>query len=291
VRIAIGSQFFPAEGDAGRRQQRARAALLALDDVCRVNLQFADEDFRAAGFETRPVLVRDSRTVTGGEGRRKPIVSEMFDALAAAAREHGCRYFAYLNADIEVTPAAIDRVGGGLDGYAFCRMDLDPATRAPAGVERSGLDMFAIDVDWWARERHRFRPYIAGEMCWDNVYAAIICAHGRGDIVDEAPGIFHERHLGAWSEGLFAYYNGYLAALDARYFSQWTVYAARRAAAGTGADRGALIGGVFDGRPLSRLAAARQAVRAARAAWKYARLARAHRAPGDRHARTRGQDP
>ena len=275
VRIAIGSQFFQTDGDGERRQQRARAAILALSDVCPVNLQFTDEAFRPDGFRTIPILTRDSRTVTGGEGRRKPIVSEMFDALAGAAREHGCRYFAYLNADIEVSPAAVERVlAGGLDGYAFCRMDLDPVTRAEVGVERYGVDMFAVDVDWWARHRRRFRPYIAGEMAWDNVYAALVCAHGRGDIVDEAPGIFHERHPGGWSAGLFAAYNGYLAALDSRYFSQWTAYVARREAAGPRVDRGALIADVFDrGRP-PLLASARQVARSARAKWRFARQRR-----------------
>src|ERR1044072_4816372 len=102
--ITIGTRFYRASDDSERRQQRARDALAALADVHPVKLQCPDETFRPAGFETRAVLRLDSRGVTGGGRVRKPIVSEMFDALAAAAAERGDRYFAYLNADIEVAP-------------------------------------------------------------------------------------------------------------------------------------------------------------------------------------------
>jgi len=282
--IAIGTHFYAAGPDGTRRQQRAQRAIRALADVRPINVQFADERLAADGFEMRPVLTADSRTVTGAAGLRKPIVSEMFDALAAAARAHGCRYFVYLNGDIEVTAAALDRVrAGGLDGYAFCRVDLDPRTRAETGVERYGIDMFAIDAGWWTRERRRFRPYIAGEACWDNVYAAIVCAHGRGDIVDQDPAIYHEQHDRAWGGGIFAHYNGYLAALDAEYFAQWTRFVARREAAADRAARDAVIAEVFGPPSRSPFARARHAARSARARWRYAaraREARREAAPG-----------
>jgi hypothetical protein len=226
--IAIGTQFYPASGDAERRQGRCRASLLALTGVIPVNLQFVDETFELDGFLTRSVLRQDSRTITGASGHRKPIISEMFDALAGVARAEGCRYFAYLNADIEVSPAALETVlAGDRDGYAFSRTDVDPATGAELGVQIFGLDLFAIDTAWWFRERRRFRPYIAGEACWDDVYASIICAHGRGDVVNEHPGIYHQRHPSVWNDGPFAEHNGFLAALDAPYFSRWCHYAVR----------------------------------------------------------------
>ncbi|HTM26132.1 MAG TPA: hypothetical protein VL225_13125 [Vicinamibacterales bacterium] len=271
--LTIGTQFFPADGDVERRQRRARQALLALESVRIVNLQFADESFAPDGFVTMPVLRRDSLTVTGGGRRRKPIVSEMFDALAAAA--DGCRYFAFINADIEVTPAAIERIlSGGRDGYAFCRADLHPVTREPEGVQLFGLDMFAIDVAWWARERRRFRPYIAGEACWDNVYASLICSHGNGEIVHDDPGILHERHPGGRHGGLFAAYNGYLAALDAPYFSRWATYVLRlqeRRAAGAHVDPAQLVQEVFGGPPLSLSGRIRHVGRALKARVRFAR--------------------
>ena len=274
--IAIGTRFYPADTDAERRQGRARAALLALDDVLPVNLQFVDEDFRPDGFRTLPVLRQDSRTVTGAAtGARKPLVSEMFDALASVARAEGCRYFAYLNADIEVTPAALRTIlEMDCDGYAFSRTDVDRDTRAELGVELFGLDMFAIDAAWWAREGRRFRPYIAGEACWDNVYAALICAHGRGAIVNERPGIFHERHPTLWNRGSLADYNGFLAALDAPYFSRWCQYAAGLEGArktGTAVDRRRLAHVTLDDARLSVGETIRHAARQVRARLRYAR--------------------
>lgn len=271
--ITIGSSYYPATGDAGRRQQLSRDALIALGDaVRRVNLQFADESFHPGGFETLPVLHRDSTTVTGRAGVRKPIVPEMFDALAAAAFAHGDRYFAYLNADIEVSSDAIRRIeAGGRDAYAFCRVDLAPGTRAERGVLRIGLDMFAIDVDWWRAERRRFRPYIAGESLWDNVYAAVIASHGRAAIVDDEPGIFHEQHAAAWGGGPFAEYNGYLAALDAPYFSRWARYVdgLQAGLAGGTVDRARLMRDIFAPPVLGAADLPRHAARVVRAWARY----------------------
>ena len=267
--IAIGSQFFPVAGDAGLRQERARAALLSLDRVIPVNLQFVDEDFRPEGFRTLRVLRRDARTVTGADGLRKPIVSEMFDALADAARAAGCRYFAYLNSDIEVSQRAIDLIlDGSRDGYAFSRVDVDPATGAETGVEIFGLDMFAIDAGWWERERRRFRPYIAGEACWDNVYASLICAYGNGVVVNERPGIYHQRHATLWKDGPFAAHNGYLAALDSPDFSRWVRYATKlneMLKAGAPVDRDRLARALLSDARLSPREAAVHMVRKLRA--------------------------
>jgi hypothetical protein len=271
--VTIGTRFYPASDDSERRQARARAALAALPGVRRVNLQFADETFRPDGFETRAVLQLDSTRVTGGGRVRKPIVSEMFDALADAAAERGDRYFAYLNADIEVTPEAVSRIAdGGRDAYAFCRIDLAPGTRETRDVLLLGLDVFAADVTWWRRERRRFRPYIAGEALWDNVYAAVMASHGRAEIVDLEPGVYHEQHAASWGGGLFAEYNGCLAALDAPYFSRWAHYVAALQSARDGLviDRDRLRQEIFGGPLLSGLDYPRHLARDVRARVRYA---------------------
>lgn len=246
--ITIGTQFYPAAADSAARQQRCLAALLTLRGVHPVNLQFVDDPFRPDGIETRAVLRQDSRP--RGKGR-KPIVSEMFDALASAAAANGDRYFAYLNADIEVTDTAVAHViDGKREAYAFCRIDLDPGTRRPLAVMLRGLDMFAVEVNFWERERRRFRPYIAGEPVWDTVYAAVMASHGRTRIVDVDSGILHEQHPGNWGAGAGAEYNGYLAALDAPYFSRWTHYHAaleRARAANEPLDRDQLMEKIFSG--------------------------------------------
>ena len=104
-------------------------------------------------------------------------------------------------------------------------MDVDPITGAEVDVLIFGLDMFAIDVQWWARERRRFRPYIAGEACWDNIYASLVCAFGNGVVINERPGIYHQRHAVVWGDGPFARHNAYLATLDSPAFSRWVRYA------------------------------------------------------------------
>jgi len=131
-----------------------------------------------------------------------------------------------------------------------------------------------VDVAWWGRERRRFRPYVAGEGCWDNVYASMICAHGRGEVVNDRPGIFHERHPPAWHASPFAEYNGFLAALDAPYFSRWCHYAARvdeARKAGTPLDGRRLAHAMMGDARLSLRETARHTARQLRARLRYAR--------------------
>lgn len=274
--LVIGSAFYPARDDEARRQERARAALVELSGTIPINLQFEDERFDLDGVRTLSVLRLDSRTVTGVDGRRKPIVSEMLDALASIAAEAKAPYFAYINADIEVTPAAVDFITSERrDGYAVCRVDVDPETREDYGIQPYGIDMVAIRTDWWARERRRFRPYIAGEACWDNVYAALLCSYGNGDLVNHRKLIFHERHQTLWKDGPFAKYNGHLAVLDARYFSQWVRYvdAVMRAPAAE-AEHEQMVREVLGNCHLPWRERLRDAGRQIRARWRYARRAR-----------------
>lgn len=272
--IAIGTRYYPSDENGNGRQQRARTAMLRLRHVCPINLQFTDESLAPEGFTTLPVLTRDSRTVTGAAGPRMPIVSEVLDRLADVAGREACRYFMFVNADIQVTQEAIDWiVSAGLDGYAFSRGDLDPRTGAFAGMMILGVDAVAFDVRWWTRERRRFRPYLTGPY-WDNVYAAIICSHGRGRIVSERPLIYHEQHAATWQpEGAAAEYNGFLAALDAPYFSRWMNYVSRvreRQASKT-FDSDQVISEVFDGPLLSPAGYVRHAARSLLARARYAR--------------------
>src|SRR5260370_16549538 len=58
-----------------------------------VNVQWRDDVFEVQGVETRPILRRDARAVTGRAGARKPIVLDVMDALCEAAVEKRCPYF------------------------------------------------------------------------------------------------------------------------------------------------------------------------------------------------------
>src|ERR1051325_7390130 len=109
-----------------RRQQAAIDAVTTLSGAIPINLQWRDEICARGEMETLAVLRHDARSVLGLPVRRKPIVRELFDALAHAARARGCRYFAFYNADIEISQAAVDTIAqGGRQTYAFSRMDVD----------------------------------------------------------------------------------------------------------------------------------------------------------------------
>lgn len=223
--VLVGMNFYAAQGDAGRRQDRAIAALRALPGTPCVNLQWPDGRFDVSGIETLAMLHRDARTVSGRDGRRKPIVADMLDVLAGAAAMRGCSHFLFANADIEITPAAMALINERqCDGYAFVRTDLDPETHGPVGQMRYGVDAFAFDVRWWSRHRRRFRAYIAGEPVWDNVYTAILLTHSDGAIVDREGLMLHERHESPWRRSPYDDYTWYLAALDRPYFSLWTAF-------------------------------------------------------------------
>src|SRR5262245_46973399 len=161
-----------------RRQQQAAGALTALRGVTPVNVQWTDEAFTQPGVETLAVLRQDASSVTGRPARRKPILPELFDALAAAAAARGVEYFGFANADILISQAAIDVVvGERRQAYAFSRMDFDAATGRNLDLVPDGLDFFVFTVAWWRRERRRFRPYILGHWFYDGVFGALIACH------------------------------------------------------------------------------------------------------------------
>jgi hypothetical protein len=273
--IALGTQLYEGGADAGRRQQRAVDALVRIRGVTGLNLQWIDEVHEHPALETVAVLRQDSRTITGLPVRRKPIMPELFDALADAASFRACRYFGFFNADIVVTQAAIDAIEReGKETYGFSRMDFDETGR-DLGLMPDGLDMFVFTVDWWRRERRRFRAYVLAEWFYDPVFGAILMCHGDGLILNRNGEIRHEAHPQAPSQGPMSRYNGYLAALDSRYFSLWARYRHRldeaRAQGASDADERAIQRDVFVWRP-SLAAALWQTGRSVKATWRYRRL-------------------
>jgi len=272
--LLLGTQFYSGPADAMRRQDEAADALVQLRGARAVNVQWVDEACERPGFETLRVLRQDSRSITGLPVRRKPIMPELFDALAAAAARQGSRYFGFLNADIIVSQAAIDIVmREGRDAYAFSRLDIEPGTGRGIGLVLDGLDLFVFDASWWRRHRRRFRPYILAEWFYDCVFGALIACHGNGLILNRDGEIRHEAHPQPPPGGL-AHYNGFLAALDAPYFSLWVQYRDRlerlRTAGASEADERALQREVFVWKP-SYASTVRHLGRQLRARWRYRR--------------------
>lgn len=277
MKVLLGTQFYAGAADAVRRQANAARSMVALLDVVLVNVQWSDESCDYEGFQTLAALRRDSRSIAGSDGPRKPIVSDVFDALAAAAVSHGSRYFMFVNSDIIVTQAAIDAVArGGRQTYAFSRADFDRETATSARILTSGIDGFAFDVDWWRAERDRFRPYILGEWFYDCVFAAIMMTFGNGVVLNRSGELRHEIHAHAVPDAARASvaFNGYLVALDAREFSLWAQYHARlaelRARCAAEAEEDAMARHVFAWRP-SPGQSLRHVARCVRARARFAR--------------------
>ena len=276
MNILIGTQFYRADADTMRRQADAAASLKALRGVEIVSVQWRDESFPFADVETLAVLEQDCRTVARAPGPRKPILAEVFDALATEARRRGCRWFAFVNSDIVVLQAAIDAMRREQkQTYAFSRRDFRRETGEDAALVTAGLDLFAMEVDWWAAHRRRFRPYILGEWFYDCVFGAILMTFGDGLILNRGGEIRHELH----GHGVpnvnspSAIFNGYLAALDAPLFSLWAHYHAHlvdlRARGASEAEERALVAAGFVWNP-SIAATVWHAGRCAKARIRYA---------------------
>ncbi|HEX8694938.1 MAG TPA: hypothetical protein VF746_21185 [Longimicrobium sp.] len=280
--LLLGTHVHPAEGDAARRQAAALDTLRGLDGVRLVNLQWPDGVIDVPGFRTVASLRADSVAATGRAGRRKPLVTELFDGLCACAEEEGLGAFCFTNSDVHVSQALVDEVlAVPLDGRAVSRMDFDGATGAGLGVVTRGVDTFAVRAEWWRAHRRRFRPYVVGEAVWDNVYAAILLSHGDARLLNRGTWTRHERHATAWTASPFADYTRLLAALDRPYFSLWARYHAGlvelRARGAPDAEEDALQRRVFRFRP-SPAERAVQAGRALKARLRYA-ASRAGRRP------------
>jgi len=278
--IVVGTHFYDGGADAMRRQKRAMDALATLRDIVPIDLQWRPRPASRPHLRVVPSLSQDSTTVTGAAGKPKPIASDVFDALAAIADAEGCSRFLFFNSDIVLTQAAIDLAREAVDGCAYSRLDEDAAGQ-PLGIMVSGIDAFAIDVAWWRAHRQLFRPYILGEGCWDNVYAAIVMTRGRS-LIENRDGLTrHQAHPAVWGAGPFAEHNGMLAALDSRYFTLWAEYyhelSAARARGATADEERAIAAATFVWKR-SPTAAIRHAVRTLRTRVKYRRRQWAWRA-------------
>lgn len=231
VPLLLGTCISGRPGEAGRRESAAQQSLATLVETghaaC-LNLTFADEGSIAGAIPSLPVLHLDAPRLSGATGARKPIVSEMLDALASEAEQRGLPRIGLVNGDIIVTAAAVTSIAeASVPAIALGRTDVGGGE--PESQLLYGVDMFAFDVSFWRRERRRFRAYPLGEAVWDNVYAAIAVAHG-GELLNREPLILHERHERAWEQSPFGHYVHLLAARDSSYFTLWCAYVARAAA-------------------------------------------------------------
>jgi len=225
--VILGTHVYPAEGAAAERMQRALDGWATLPGVRLINLQFAGDPSPVAhpAFETRAVLRHDSRSITGATGPRKPIVRELLDRLVDAAIESGSSFAGFSNADILISPAAIERVASGNhDAVVFSRMDIDAVTGAPLGEFFSGQDTLFIRPSAYRAVRPRLRPYVVGEMPWDVIYTSILLTHARTALVNRGGECRHVFHETIWADSPFARHAWRLAHQDWTYFARWYRY-------------------------------------------------------------------
>ena len=224
--MLIGTHTFAAAGDSARRQAAGVASLRALGGVEIVNVQFARNPHHLDGVPTLAVLRGTSNAIAGRRGPTKPIMSEVLDALATHAASRSLDTFCFTNADIIFSQDAVDwMLATPGDGFVLSRQDFDGRTGTPETMEVAGTDVMAIATGWWAANRTRFRPYIAGEGGWDNVYTAILLCHSDAVLENRRPLVRHERHQpGPMPSPHFGEYVRLLCALDAGYFSIWCRY-------------------------------------------------------------------
>jgi hypothetical protein len=274
--MIVGTHFYEGNAGAMRRQQSAAEALSRLPGVQAVNVQFQTEPWVSLpGIEMMPALLFDSVAAAGPGGPRKPLTREVFDVLARLATARGHEYFAFVNSDILILPAALETFEREVrQTYAISRYDVGDGD--DGAVLTAGIDMFVVSAEWWLRHCRRFRWYVLGDACWDNVYTAVMMCHSDGIILNREPIILHERHPVRWHDATStARYNGFLAALDSRYFSLWCEYWARlehaRARGVSAAGQRALREEVFVWRR-SATAALEQLFRSARARLNFSRL-------------------
>lgn len=229
-RITLGSHYYPAKGEDARRQNAAVDSWRALPGVDLVDLQFAHlpDPPELPGFRRVRGMRQDSVTLTGAEGRRKPIVSEMFDLLAREALAAGNETFVFSNSDILMRPETIAAIHAataeGCKAQVFSRMDFDGKTGRDLRLIYPGQDSYAVDARWWLENRWRFRPYVVGETSWDNAYTSIFVCHAPTRLHNRVPLTWHEDHDTIWHNSPFQAHNLFLLTLDSRYYHDWCVY-------------------------------------------------------------------
>ena len=261
-RITLGTNFYPTSGDDARRQRAAQDSWRGLPDVDLVDLQFerAPARLELPGFRRVEKLRHDSVQLTGLAGKRKPVASEVFDLLAREAVSAGNELFAFANADIllsaEMIAATRAAAAAGCQAQMFSRMDFDGETGTDLEIIYQGQDAFVLDARWWLENRWRFRPYIVGDLCWDDVYTSILLCHAPARLHNRAALVRHERHATAWHDSPFSAHNRFLLTLDSHYFSDWSRYCDRlgelRVIGGGEAQEEALLQASFTLRPVWR---------------------------------------
>ncbi len=217
--ILIAANLVPFQ-DPGQRQRQEECikslARLTGRGVAPLNICYADELLEPEGWRTLSRLQRSADRELGVNGKRKPIVLDLFDLAADYAREHGWEWFVVTNSDIIFTAAFIEELRRLMRaGFETAAVSRTEAARGngdhglvPGKVEMGGNDVFCCQTAWWLANRQRFQPYILGERVWDHAFVAVMASHSRFHAFFQEGLCFHISHPVAWkTAGPYSDYN------------------------------------------------------------------------------------
>jgi glycosyltransferase involved in cell wall biosynthesis len=218
VEIVIAANLVPfKDRERFERQEECVKSISHLipSGVVPLNICYEDEYLQPAGWHVAPVLKRSADVELKIDGKRKPFVTDLFDAASEWAVKRGVRWFALSNSDIIFTPRLLHELRKLLkDGYetlAVSRTDLleiDPVSNEiKVYLEILGYDVFICKTDWWTKNRRLFQEYIFGEKAWDNAFATIMGAHSKFHILYSEGLCLHFKHPMEWIQGPYADYN------------------------------------------------------------------------------------
>jgi hypothetical protein len=191
-----------------------------------LNICYPDETIMPPGWEVANVLVESADKKLNTQGKRKPFVSDLFNAAADYAKKHGIDWFIISNSDIFFTPNLIYEVRKLLkekyQTIAISRTDMKyEDNQKVMRLERRGYDVFLCQTSWWDNNRHLFQPYIFGEQAWDDAYAAIMACHSKFHILYTSGLCFHIEHGHEWQDtGPYADYNMSLFKTQDRFYGE-----------------------------------------------------------------------
>lgn len=172
-------------------------------------LQHSDDKIDNYGLNRVNCIKTRAKDFIPGSNSLKPVIYEMFDALANTGHD----YFVFTNSDIIISEEAIDWMlnQSRFDSACFSRVDLEPENRRNfSDCPPYGFDLFYIKSSWWKRNRIDFLnlPNTYAEPCWDLAYATNLHILSFCYFHNKIPLIYHIPHHGRWSintiEGSFS---------------------------------------------------------------------------------------
>ncbi|MEW6003160.1 MAG: tetratricopeptide repeat protein, partial [Nitrospirota bacterium] len=129
--ILIATNLVPFKDE--RRAELQQLCIKSINDlkplnIVPLNICFPDERIEPEGWEVSATLTESADKKLNVQGKRKPFVTDIFNAAAARAKELGIKWFLITNSDIMLTPSLLKEVRllfkKGYENIAVSRTDV-----------------------------------------------------------------------------------------------------------------------------------------------------------------------